>query len=68
MEIKLKCGCEIFNTRKNGLDILYCPLHKAAPRMYEALKELEPYIEWLEKNKLIRITTLLQQAIAGVEK
>lgn len=58
MEIKLKCGCEIFNT-KRGLDIIYCPLHKSAPDLYEACKEAlgwliaeYPYDYSETKNKL----------------
>ena len=32
-----KCGCRI-TSEKNYPSIDYCPLHKAAPEMYEALK------------------------------
>ena len=39
----------------------------AAPLLYEALKELEPYMVWLEKNNLLRITSLIEKALAKVE-
>ena len=40
----------------------------SAPKFYEACKELEPYFTWLEENKLLRITSLIKQALAKVER
>lgn len=37
---KYDCGCVIIQDRIADAYIVYCPKHKAAPDMYEALKEL----------------------------
>lgn len=37
--MKMACGCSIAST--GPLYIVYCPLHKAAPEMLEALKKIE---------------------------
>lgn len=34
-----ECGCKI-TSFKNYFSIDYCPLHKAAPRLYEALEKI----------------------------
>jgi len=39
MEYKTDCGCSVVESPPN-FKIKYCPLHGAAPEMYEALKEL----------------------------
>lgn len=35
-----KCGCYIQLDRDDNAWIVYCPLHKSAPDLYGALKEL----------------------------
>jgi len=38
--IKLECGCVVIQDRTADACIVYCSLHKSAPDLYEALKEL----------------------------
>lgn len=38
--IRIDCGCEV-EMLDAGYKWHFCPLHKAAPDMYEALKEFE---------------------------
>lgn len=45
---KLECGCE-FELTGTGYIMHWCPKHKAAPDMYEALKAL---VEYHERNSL----------------
>lgn len=41
MNTLFKCGCIVKITDVNlEATIYYCPLHKSAPRLYEALKNL----------------------------
>lgn len=37
---KYECGCSIETGRSGNPFIVYCPKHKAAPAMYEALKAI----------------------------
>ncbi|KKN12482.1 hypothetical protein LCGC14_1016060 [marine sediment metagenome] len=37
---KNKCGCVIIQDRTADAYIVYCPKHKSAPDLYEALKAL----------------------------
>ena len=37
--VKNKCGCKVTSSRY-GDRLYYCPLHKSAPMLYEALKAL----------------------------
>jgi len=42
------CGCRILQTTNGVLTatgMRYCPKHKAAPELYEALEALWPYID-----------------------
>ena len=39
----LKCGCVVAIDYNNMVQVDYCPKHKAAPMMYEALKEYQYY-------------------------
>ena len=46
---KFDCGCAVvYNIMNGDLHIIYCPLHAAAPAMYEALKIAAEYYEMLE--------------------
>ena len=48
---KGECGCYVvISPDKTGYGIVYCPLHKAAPDMYEALEESYHYINRVEAN------------------
>ena len=38
IEQKFPCGCHIDQMSDGSYGISYCPVHKAAPDMYEALK------------------------------
>ena len=37
---RIKCGCNVVLTGGGQWRISYCPLHKSAPDLYEALKDL----------------------------
>jgi len=39
-EWELPCGCSIFLEPNSPPLLTYCPLHKSAPKMYEALKHI----------------------------
>lgn len=40
---ELPCGCKADTTfNPENYTIIFCPLHKSAPDLYEALKELLP--------------------------
>ena len=34
------CGCLVITEPQSSPEIVYCPLHKSAPKLYEALKEV----------------------------
>ncbi len=36
---ELNCGCKVISGILCGNTIEYCPLHKSAPELYEALEE-----------------------------
>lgn len=36
---ELNCGCKVISGFLCGNTIVYCPLHKAAPDLYEACKQ-----------------------------
>jgi len=40
---KFPCGCGIRRYADNSTGIDYCPKHKSAPNMYEALKAILKY-------------------------
>lgn len=56
MEYKLDCGCYLYTTLSESMpiDIIYCPKHKAAPDMYEALTIALPFIDSEEIQSIIR--------------
>lgn len=68
-EIKVnKCGCKIERDRYGVLFLEYCPKHKAAGDMYEALKMIEPILD-TRPNPTGGNTlwTIAKQAIAKAE-
>ena len=42
---KGECGCKVVSGFLCGNTIEYCPLHKSAPELYEALKDILPVIQ-----------------------
>ncbi|KKN21714.1 hypothetical protein LCGC14_0922540 [marine sediment metagenome] len=64
-----KCGCKITST-KNYPSIEYCPKHKAAPDIYEALKEAENYFVSMKAHIPSHGNTLgmVQKALAKAEE
>lgn len=55
MKHKLLCGCVICEPDGNRGDwqILFCPLHEAAPAMLEAVKALDPMFD--NDSPLLRV-------------
>jgi len=56
MKTELKCGCIIEDGREVGVyddpDIVFCPMHKAAPEMLEALKVIKDLLKFeLKRDK-----------------
>ncbi len=63
MEYMMKCGCKVKVTDDTlGATILYCPKHKAAEDMYEALKEISLYKYLTDTNTGNRIKQALAKA------
>ena len=59
------CGCRIDRDRYALLSLTYCPLHKSAPKLYEALKLVG---EWIGGDKdEDEITSFIDSLIAEVE-
>lgn len=57
------CGCRMGVGRRAGFH--YCPLHKAAPDLYEALKD----VLWdLKQGAIPNDLTFIEQALAKAEK
>lgn len=49
--IKGECNCFIRDIDRFKKEIKYCPLHAAAPEMYEALKEINTFSQpWGEHH------------------
>ena len=42
-------------------------LISAAPDMCEALKEMTPYLSYLDQNNLLRITSMIRKALTKAE-
>ena len=66
-----KCGCKTEYSCAGNSDIAYCPLHKAAPELLRACKDV---VKEVEKTKLPlgadladSIFVLGKQAIASAE-
>jgi len=47
---RFPCGCTIEELADGSHGINYCPKHKAAPDMYEALKEAKEWIAELQNS------------------
>ena len=65
-----ECGCAIIEG-SNGVDVIYCCKHAAAPDMYEALKEIEseavestetPFCYVLTGRLMARVMDLIAKA------
>ena len=56
------CGCRIFKDTEGKFDIDYCPLHKSAEELYEALK-------WIRKHRALPIDKAItvDKALAKAE-
>ena len=44
------CGCRIFRGEKGKYDIDYCPLHKHAPKLHEALGNSTKVLGFLKEK------------------
>lgn len=60
VEQKFPCGCHIDEMIDGSYLIVYCPKHKAAPDMYEAL-------EVIRKHGIGAAESLIDQALAKAE-
>ncbi len=38
--MEYQCTCQVVEVEYGETEIVYCPLHKSAPELYEALKEV----------------------------
>jgi len=41
----LGCGCEVIVATNGSVTLSYCPLHRSAPKLYEALESAIKYLE-----------------------
>ena len=64
---KGECGCRIAHLGIDKLEIEYCPLHKAAPDLYEACKEMIAVLTLYGSEKPEPEFSRMKQAIAKVE-
>jgi len=69
---KMPCGCGIRKfAPEETYDIEYCPKHKAAQEMYEALKSIRDYMvqyrEAVNDNSHWPILEKMNQAVAKAE-
>lgn len=66
---KGECGCLIAYIGSGQSEIEYCPLHKAAPELYEALKGVLPLLTgaFYKTNQTKAEIVAVRQAIAKVE-
>ena len=70
-----KCGCYVQQDTygEEKVEVVYCPKHKAAPEMYEALKELCANLsmscstDYLYKHNLSLPLSKAQKALAKAE-
>ena len=60
MEYINTCGCRVIKVGKT-VEILYCPLHKSAPRMYKALESIA------YAQNLIGAQQIARQVLAELE-
>ena len=66
MYTKGECGCKVVSAFLVGNTIEYCPLHKAAPDLYEACK----VAKWCAEQQLIGSASKVnwQQIISDLEQ
>ena len=62
-EKELECGCIIMGNSDRELDISYCPKHRAAPDLYEALRAAQAYIARKEMYSGVQDRTGLEVKI-----
>jgi len=63
-----ECGCVVQQLHDAEVYIIYCPLHKATPELYEACKEAVNCIELYPYGRdPVKVIKQLEQAIAKVE-
>jgi len=56
------CGCRIVTNEVNDYLIDYCPKHKAAPDLYEALKEVKKR----QVNLNFELGVIIDEALAKI--
>lgn len=70
------CGCEVRHYRDESYRITYCPVHKTAPEMYEALKALRHTVDKLiqdgtiplNRPDIVKITMQSNEALWAMNK
>jgi len=66
------CGCLIIELLDHTYDTVYCPLHKAAPELYEALKQLlvdyQVICERKPKNTVLQTRLIMAQNALSLAK
>ena len=67
---KGKCSCRVILGQHNESGIDYCPLHKAAPDLYEACLSALGIMATLDQEKgwVKEISGVIQQALAKANK
>ena len=60
-----ECGCHI---KANPVEIVYCPLHKAAPEMLEALRALKIVDGGIKGMGLVRKALALSVELTELEQ
>ena len=69
-KVECECGCKVVSAFLCGNTIDYCPLHKAAPKLYEALRKVMndyPLAHYTGNNHPCTHCTALK-ALAEVDK
>ncbi|KKN12478.1 hypothetical protein LCGC14_1016020 [marine sediment metagenome] len=59
------CGCEIVTDNMGAYEIDYCPKHKSAPDLYEALKKMLPLVSGYYLQEVIDAEQALAKAEEG---
>ncbi len=64
-----ECGCYVkaVLTRTNQVEIIYCPKHKSAPEMYEALKLWHKHQQGTRGHFCSECADAMQTALALAE-
>ena len=63
-----ECGCSTKTGRSGNPYIVYCPKHKAAPAMYEALKNVFKYTCGRQDGISKRLRLVAEQALAQARR